>query len=94
MNELNIFHNEKESTIVLSVDKERIDLEWLQEWNSTGSFKRYFEMNTTENKIAISTSFSKKQLTSRYMQDYMIHLVQQMLPISLNLKCHELQKAA
>ena len=48
----------------------------------TNSFKRYFQIsNTKEGETIIRTRFSKRQLVSRYLVDYLIHLSNQLAPV-------------
>ena len=46
----------------------------------TPAFKKYFDIRYSEDGLKIISSFSKRQLISRHVVDYLLHLTNQMRP--------------
>jgi hypothetical protein len=46
----------------------------------TPGIKKYFDIYCSEDGVTISSTFSKRQLISRYVVDYILHLTNQMQP--------------
>ncbi len=89
-----IFDKEHSCSLVFRVSNMSYDGELLEEFGSTPAFKRYFQILEKGNQLSIKTKIGKRQLTSRHLCDYLLHLSKQFIPFFNSIETKALLKAA